>query len=57
MLRSTSVKNDLWSPVKLLARQSFDGSAIASSSLFVDMLIGKTIQEAKEITDKQIATV
>jgi len=33
------------------------GSAIASSSLFVDMLIGKTIQEAKEITDKQIATV
>ena len=31
MLRSTSVKNDLWKPVKLLARQSFEGSAIASS--------------------------
>ena len=31
MLRSTSVKNDLWKPVKLLARQSFDGTAIASS--------------------------
>ena len=31
------------------------GSAIASSSLFVDMLIGKTITEAKQITDKQIA--
>ena len=32
------------------------GSAIASSSLFVDMLKGKTITEAKQITDKQIAT-
>tara|TARA_B100000470_G_C19623388_1_gene316440 strand:- start:108 stop:509 length:402 start_codon:yes stop_codon:yes gene_type:complete len=32
------------------------GSAIASSSLFVDMLIGKSITEAKQITDKQIAT-
>ena len=32
MLRSTSVKNDLWKPVKLLARQSFEGSAIGSSS-------------------------
>ena len=31
------------------------GSAIASSSLFVDMLIGKTINEAKEIKDKEIA--
>lgn len=31
------------------------GSAIASSSLFVDMLIGKTIHEAKEIKDKEIA--
>ena len=30
------------------------GSAIASSSLFVDMLIGKTIHEAKEIKDKEI---
>ena len=31
------------------------GSAIASSSMFVDMLIGKTIEEAKEIKDKEIA--
>ena len=33
------------------------GSAIASSSFFVDMLIGKTIEEAKEIKDKDIAEV
>ena len=33
------------------------GSAIASSSLFVDMLIGKTIEEAEEIKDKDIAEV
>ena len=33
------------------------GSAIASSSLFVDMLIGKTIEEAKEIKDKDIAEI
>ena len=32
------------------------GSAIASSTLFVDMLKGKTIQEAKQIKDKDIAT-
>ena len=31
------------------------GSAIASSTLFVDMLKGKTIQEAKLIKDKDIA--
>ena len=31
------------------------GSAIASSSLFVDMLTGKTIQEASQIKDKEIA--
>ena len=31
------------------------GSAIASSSLFVDMLTGKTIQEASKIKDKEIA--
>ena len=31
------------------------GSAIASSSMFVEMLKGKTIQEAKEIKDKEIA--
>ena len=33
------------------------GSAIASSSLFVDMLIGKTITEAKAIKDKDIAEI
>jgi nitrogen fixation NifU-like protein len=32
------------------------GSAIASSTMFVEMLKGKTIQEAKEIKDKDIAT-
>ena len=31
------------------------GSAIASSSLFVDMMMGKTIAEAKLIKDKDIA--
>ena len=31
------------------------GSAIASSSLFVDMLTGKTIEEAKLIKDRDIA--
>ena len=33
------------------------GSAIASSSLFVDMLKGKSIDEAKTITDKEIASI
>ena len=33
------------------------GSAIASSTLFVEMLKGKTIDEAKLITDKQIAEI
>jgi len=33
------------------------GSAIASSSLFVDMLKGRTISEAKKIKDKDIAEV
>ena len=31
------------------------GSAIASSSMFVDMMMGKTITEAKLIKDKDIA--
>jgi len=32
------------------------GSAIASSTMFVDMLKGKTVAEAKAIKDKDIAT-
>ena len=31
------------------------GSAIASSTMFVDMLRGKTIDEAKQVKDKEIA--
>ena len=31
------------------------GAAIASSTLFVDMLKGKTVEEAKQIKDKDIA--
>ena len=31
------------------------GSAIASSTMFVDMLRGKTIEEAKQVKDKDIA--
>ena len=31
------------------------GSAIASSTMFVEMLKGKTIEEAKQIKDKDIA--
>jgi len=33
------------------------GSAIASSTLFVDMLKGKTLEEAGEIKDKDIAEI
>ena len=32
------------------------GSAIASSTMFVEMLRGKTIEQAKQIKDKEIAT-
>ena len=31
------------------------GSAIASSTMFVEMLKGKTIEQAKQIKDKEIA--
>ena len=31
------------------------GSAIASSTMFVEMLRGKTIEQAKQIKDKEIA--
>ena len=31
------------------------GSAIASSTLFVDMLKGRTVEQAKDIKDKDIA--
>ena len=31
------------------------GSAIASSTMFVEMLKGKTIEQAKQIKDKDIA--
>tara|TARA_B100000809_G_scaffold255897_1_gene295089 strand:+ start:604 stop:1002 length:399 start_codon:yes stop_codon:yes gene_type:complete len=33
------------------------GSAIASSSLFVDMLKGRTVEQAKQIKDKDIAEI
>ncbi|SVE24933.1 uncharacterized protein METZ01_LOCUS477787 [marine metagenome] len=33
------------------------GSAIASSSLFVDMLKGRTVEQAKQIKDKDIAKI
>ena len=33
------------------------GSAIASSSLFVDLLKGKTIEQAKQIKDREIAEI
>ncbi len=39
MLRSTSVKNDQWKPVKLIARHSIDGSVIDSSSSFSGNLV------------------
>ena len=39
MLRSTSVKNDQWKPVKLIARHSIEGSVIDSSSSFSGNLV------------------
>ena len=39
MLRSTSVKNDQWKPVKLIARHSVEGSVIDSSSSFDGNLV------------------
>ena len=33
------------------------GSAIASSTMFVDMLKGRTVEEAKQIRDKDIAEI
>jgi len=47
------IENDLITDVKFKTYGC--GSAIASSSLFVEMLKGRTIEEAKEIKDKDIA--
>ena len=33
------------------------GSAIASSTMFVEMLKGKTIEEAKQIKDKELSLI
>jgi nitrogen fixation NifU-like protein len=46
-------ENELITDVKF--KTSGCGSAIASASMFVDLLKGKTITEAKEIKDKDIA--
>ena len=35
--------------------KTYGCGSVVSSSMFVDMLIGKTIEEAKEIKDKEIA--
>jgi nitrogen fixation NifU-like protein len=47
------LKNDIIEDVKFKTYGC--GSAIASSTMFVDMLKGKTIEEAKLIKDKDIA--
>jgi len=47
------IENDLITDVKFKTYGC--GSAIASSSLFREMLKGRTIEEAKEIKDKDIA--
>ena len=47
------LKDDLIEDVKFKTYGC--GSAIASSTLFVDMLKGKTVKEAKKIKDKDIA--
>ena len=48
------LNNDIIEDVKF--KTYVVGSAIASSTMFVDMLKGKTIAEAKQIKDKDIAT-
>ena len=40
MLRSTSIKNDQWKPVKLLARQTLDSKVLDSSSSSSGDLVG-----------------
>ena len=40
MLRSTSIKNDQWKPVKLLARQTLDSKVIDSSCSSSGDLVG-----------------
>ena len=46
-------ENDMILDVKFKTYEC--GSAIASSTMFVEMLKGKTIEEAKQIKDKDIA--
>ena len=48
------LNNDIIEDVKF--KTYVCGSAIASSTMFVDMLKGKTVAEAKQIKDKDIAT-
>ena len=40
MLRSTSIKNDQWKPVKLLARQTLDSKVLDSSCSSSGDLVG-----------------
>ena len=48
------LNNDIIEDVKF--KTYGGGSAIAASTMFVDMLKGKTVAEAKQIKDKDIAT-